>query len=193
MRYPQFWIESSPRRKRIISAVFTFIFILIALAVGFATPVSPEFAQEVYGQLNQTVTEGKSTGTLVQSIFLNNFLLCLAMFIPLAGFAIGLFIMFSTGLAFRAALEVQLASGLSGASPPEFQASTAILALILVGLTFVCEFVAYTVGMTESIWLFQRIRQQRWRELKLTAILIGFVTLLLIVGALVETLALSLV
>jgi hypothetical protein len=192
MNYPQFWIDASPKRKRIYSAILVFALILVALAAGFAVPVSPEFAQEIYNQLNQTVTEGNATGTLAPAIFLNNFLLCLAMFIPLAGIGIGLFIMFSTGLAFRAVLEVQLAMGVSAAPPVSFDFSTAILALALIGITFVAEFVSYTIGMTESVWLFRRLTQRRWRELKITAKLIGVVALLLIIGAIVETLALML-
>ncbi|HSQ48550.1 MAG TPA: stage II sporulation protein M [Candidatus Deferrimicrobiaceae bacterium] len=192
MNYPQFWIEASPRRKRIYSALFVFALTLVAMAAGFAVPVSPEFAQEIYNQLNQTVTEGNATGTLAASIFTNNFLLCLAMFIPLAGIGIGLFIMFSTGLAFRAVLEAQLAMGVSTTPPVAFDFSTAILALALVGITFVAEFVSYTIGMTESVWLFRRLTQRRWRELKITAKLIGVVALLLTVGAIVETYALML-
>jgi len=192
MNYPQFWIEASPRRKRIYSAIFVFALTLLAMVAGFAVPVSPEFAQEIYNQLNQTVTEGNATGTLAPAIFLNNFLLCLAMFIPLAGIGIGLFIMFSTGLAFRAVLEVQLAIGVSATPSASFDFSTAILALVLVGITFVAEFVSYTIGMTESVWLFRRLTQRRWRELKITAKLIGVVALLLTIGAIVETFALTL-
>jgi hypothetical protein len=120
MNYPKFWIEASPRRKRIYSAIFVFALTLAAIAAGFAVPISPEYAQEIYNQLNQTITEGNATGTLAPAIFLNNFLLCLAMFIPLAGIGIGLFIMFSTGLAFRAVLEVQLAMGVSATPPVSF-------------------------------------------------------------------------
>jgi hypothetical protein len=192
MNYPQFWIEASPKRKRIYSAIFVFVLTLVAMAAGFAVPVSPEFAQDIYNQLNQTVTEGNATGTLAPTIFINNFLLCLAMFIPLAGIGIGLFIMFSTGLAFRAVLEAQLAMGISTTPPVTFDFSTAILALALIGITFVAEFVSYTIGMTESVWLFRRLTQRRWRELKITAKLIGVVALLLTIGALVETLALML-
>ena len=192
MNYPQFWIEASPKRKRIYSAIFVFALTLVAMAAGFAVPVGPEFAQEIYNQLNQTVTEGNATGTLAPAIFLNNFLLCLAMFIPLAGIGIGLFIMFSTGLAFRAVLEMQLAMGVSTTTPVSFDFSTAILALALVGITFVAEFVSYTIGMTESVWLFRRLTQRRWRELKITAKLIGVVALLLTIGAIVETFALTL-
>jgi hypothetical protein len=46
--------------------------------------------------------------------------------------------------------------------------------------------------MTESVWLFRRILQNRWKsELKPLLILIGIVALLLIVGAIVETYAVT--
>jgi hypothetical protein len=113
------------------------------------------------------------------------------MFIPLAGLPIGLFIMFSSGQGFRALFDTLTMSGVSNTAPPNIQPSTAILLLVLIGLTFFFEFVSYSIGMTESVWLFRRLTQRRWRELKTTAILIGVVALLLILGAIVETWAVS--
>ena len=130
--------------------------------------------------------------TIIPAIFLNNFSLCLLMFIPLAGLAIGLFILFSTGMAFRAVFDIQTASGLSGAASAEIQASTAILVLTTIGIVFLLEYISYAIGMTESIWLFRRIIQKKWRsELKYLAVTIGIVALLLIIGAIVETYTLS--
>jgi hypothetical protein len=152
----------------------------------------PQEAQMIYDQLNQTVTENTASGTLIPAIFINNFSLCLLMFIPFAGIAIGLFILFSTGMAFRAVFDVQAASGLSGAASAEIQASTAILVLVMVGAVFLLEYVSYAIGMTESVWLARRIMQKQWRrELKYLAITIGIVALLLIVGAVVETVTLA--
>ncbi|MDI9577518.1 MAG: stage II sporulation protein M, partial [Thermoproteota archaeon] len=137
-----------------------------------------------------TITENTAQGTLISTIFLNNFSLCLLMFIPLAGLAIGLFILFSTGMAFRAVFDMQAASGISSATP-EIQISTALLVLVLVAATFLLEYVSYAIGMTESVWLFRRLLHRRWSELKNALKLIGLVALLLIIGALVETWALS--
>jgi hypothetical protein len=115
------------------------------------------------------------------------------MFIPLAGFGIGMFILFSTGQAFRAIFELQAASGAASSSAAaSISPTTAILLLVLIGAVFLLEYVSYAIAMTESIWMFRRLLQNRWRgELKYLLIAIGIVALLLIIGALVETLTLS--
>ncbi|MCL5876929.1 MAG: hypothetical protein M1540_03855 [Candidatus Bathyarchaeota archaeon] len=192
MDYPQFWKEASPKRKRIYAIIVVFIMSVLATMIGMLVPVSPEEAQIISDYLNQTVTQGQAGGTLSTDIFLNNFPLCLLMFVPLAGFAMGMFILFSTGQAFRAVFEIQAASGAATASSAEITATTAILTLILVGVVFLLEYVSYSIAMAESIWLFRRITQKRWKgELKYLAIFIGVVALLLIIGAVAETFALA--
>jgi hypothetical protein len=189
MKYPQFWLNASPKRKRIYSTVFILLIALFATVAGMFVQVSPDEAQAIYTQLNQT----QSSPHLVPDIFVNNFTLCLLMFIPLAGLGIGLFILFSTGMAFRAVFDYQAANGLtSTATASNITASTAIGLLLLIGAVFVLEYVSYTVAMTESVWLFRRIWQKRWSEVKITLALIGLVALLLAIGAIVETYAIQL-
>jgi hypothetical protein len=114
------------------------------------------------------------------------------MFIPLAGLGIGLFILFSTGMAFRAVFDIQAASGVSSsASVSGINPTTAIIVLVAAGAVFILEYVSYTIAMTESVWLFRRILQKRWREVKVLGMLIGLVAVLLAVGAVVEWYALS--
>ncbi len=192
MNYPQFWLSASKRRKRIYSVSFMLILAVSATALGLLVPMDPATAKIITDQLNETVTQGRANGTLNQDIFFNNFLLCLAMFIPLAGAAFGLLILFNTGQAFRAVFEVQ-AAGLANPSVtptplPSISPSIAVIALIGVGAVFLLEYVSYSIGMTESIWLFRRLLQNRWRgELKYMLIFMGTVALLLIIGAVVET------
>lgn len=189
MKYPQFWLNASPKRKRIYSTVFILIVALLTTIAGMFVQMSPEEAQLIYTQLNQT----QSSPNLAPNIFINNFSLCLLMFIPLAGLGIGLFILFSTGMAFRAIFDYQVANGLtSTASASNITASTAIGLLLLIIVVFVLEYVSYTVAMTESVWLFRRILQKRWREVRITLALIGLVALLLAIGAIVETYAIKL-
>ena len=193
MDYPQFWKEASPRRKRFYSILIVLIMAVLATIIGMMVPVSPETARIISDQLNQTVTEGQARGTLNLDIFINNFPLCLLMFIPLVGFGIGMFILFSTGQAFRAVFDIQAASGAANTASADISATTAILVLVLVGAVFLLEYVSYSIGMAESIWLFRRLMQNKWRsELKWLAFFIGIVALLLIIGAVVETFALSL-
>ncbi len=186
-----FWKNASPRQKRIYSTIFVLVLSVLATLLGMLVPMSQEDAQMIADQLNQTVTQGTAEGTLIPDIFLNNFPLCLLMFIPLAGFGIGMFILFSTGMAFRAVFQVQAANGISS-STASIDASTAILALALVAVVFLLEYVSYAIAMTESVWLFRRILQKQLKgELKCLGICIGIVALMLIIGAIVETYALS--
>jgi hypothetical protein len=188
-----FWKNASSRYKRIYAAIFIFVIAILATVAGFFTPPSLNDAQIINQQLNQTVTQGRANGTLPESIFLNNFGLCLAMFIPLVGAGFGLVILFNTGQAFRAAFMVEGTNAVNTATTTNFTVTTAILSLILIGATFLCEYISYSIGISESIWLFRRLLQRRWRETKVAAILIGIAALLLTVGAIVETLALTLV
>jgi hypothetical protein len=193
MKYPTFWKNVSGRRKRIYLALFIFVIAIIATVAGFFVPPSLKDAQIIEQQLNQTITQSQASGTLALRIFVNNFGLCLLMFIPLVGAGFGLVVLFSTGQAFRAALMVQSSSALNTATTANFTITTVILTLVLIGATFLCEYISYSIGISESLWLFRRLLQRRWREVKVTVILIGIVALLLTVGAIVETLALSLV
>ena len=181
-----FWKDASPKRKRIYSVIFMLILAIATTLIGTLVPISDEYARLINDTLNQTVTNNTANGTLIQHIFLNNFLLCLAMFIPLAGAVFGLFVMLNTGIALGATLRLQSITAAS-AAVPNISLTTAILGLIGIGLTFLLEYVSYSIGISESIWLFRRLTQRRWRELKNTAILIGIVAVFLIIASLVET------
>lgn len=188
MNYPAFWLNASSKRKRIYSTLFVLILSVLATMAGMLVQLPKDQAQLIYDQLNQT----SNSPTLLTDIFVNNFPLCLLMFIPLAGFGIGMFILFSTGMAFRAVFDIQAANGLSSsASVGDINPTTAILVLALAGAVFVIEYVSYSIAMTESVWLFRRILQKRWREVKVLAMLIGLVAVLLAIGAVVEWYALS--
>jgi hypothetical protein len=181
-----FWKDASPKRKRIYSVIFMLVLAIATTLIGTLVPISDEYALLIKDTLNQTVTTNTANGTLIQYIFLNNFLLCLAMFIPLAGAVFGLFVMLNTGIALGATLRLQSVTAAS-AAVPNISLTTAILGLIGIGLTFLLEYVSYSIGISESIWLFRRLTQRRWRELKNTAILIGIVAVFLIIASLVET------
>jgi hypothetical protein len=181
-----FWNNASPKRKRIYSIVFMLALAIATTLIGTLVPLSAQDAKQINDSLNQTVTTNRANGTLIPSIFINNFGLCLAMFIPLAGAVFGLFIMFNTGIALGAELRVQSTSA-STAAASSISPTTAIIALFFIGLTFLLEYVSYSIGIAESVWLFRRLTQHRWGELKNTGILIGVVAALLITGAAVET------
>jgi uncharacterized membrane protein SpoIIM required for sporulation len=191
MNYPSFWKNASSRRKRAYSFILIFVISILVTIIGSFVPLSAQDSKQIYDSLNQTVTQNLSSGTLAPHIFVNNFSLCLAMFIPLLGAFFGLFVLFNTGVALGAELRIESASPVQG-SVSTIQPSTAVLVLVLIGLVFLLEYVSYSIGITESIWLFRRLMQHQWRELKNTAIVIGICAVLLVVGALVETYVISL-
>ncbi len=187
MRYPSFWINASPRRKRLYSIIIMLVLAILVTIVGSLLPISAQDAKQINDSINQTRTDNLANGTLIPYIFLNNFGLCLAMFIPLAGAVFGLFVMFNTGVALGAELKVQSVNDAAAASATNISPTTAIIGLVFIALTFVLEYVSYSIGIAESIWLYRRLTQKRWSELKNTAMLIGVVAGLLIIGASVET------
>jgi hypothetical protein len=168
------WRNASSKRKRIYSISFIFIIAFIVTVVGSFLPISHQDAQTISNQLNETLNTHKSDNSLTEYIFFNNFSICLLMFVPIIGPILGFIILFDTGAALGAITSVQ-----------GYPVAIGLLSLILTPV-FWLEFAAYSTAMAESIWLFRRLLQQRWLELKNTAILIGICAGILIVGALVE-------
>ena len=186
MNYPLFWKTASPMRKRIYSIIFMLILATIVTILGTLVPLNIQDAKQIDNSLNQTRSEGLANGNLIPSIFLNNFGLCLAMFIPVVGAIFGLFVLFSTGIAIGAEIQVQ-SSTVASAPILNISPTTAIVSLVVFGLVFLLEYVSYSIGIAESIWLYRRLRQRRWNELKNAAKFIGIVAIFLIVGAVIET------
>lgn len=175
------WTNASPRRKRIFSIIAMFIVALVITLVGTLTPVDPQQAKLISDDLNQSVTTASQSGTLMQYIYGNNLMICLVMFIPVLGPLLGFYILYNTGT-------VVSAIATAGGYP-------SILALISLFLTPIAwiEFAAYSTAMAESIWLFRRIMQRLGlRELRNTAIFISICTVLLLIGAIVETIFINL-
>jgi len=169
-----FWTNASPRRKRIYSIIAIFIIAVLVTVIGSSVPLSAKDAYTLSNQVNQTLNENRASNTLTQYIFLNNFEICLLMFIPVVGAALGMFILFDTGLALGAIAT-------TGGYPVWIG-----LASLVVTPIFWLEFAAYSIAMAESIWLFRRLTQKRWRELKWTGMFIGVCAGLLAIGAVVE-------
>ncbi len=169
-----FWTEASPKRKRIYSIAAVFIVAFIVTIIGSYIPLSSKEALTLSTQLNETINQNKANNTLTQYIFVNNFSICLLMFIPIVGAALGMFILFDTGVALNA---ITLTRGY----PVWFA-----IANLMVTPVFWLEFASYSIAMASSIWLFRRLTQHRWRELKWTLIFIGSCAGLLAIGAVVE-------
>jgi len=175
-----FWKNASSKRKRVYTIIFIFILAAIVTFVTSYIPMSQSTARSITAPLNSTLNMHKSNGTVPEYIFLNNFEICLAMFIPIIGPLIGFIILGGTGYALGAISKVQ-------GYPPW----VAIISLLLTP-DFWLEFIAYSTAMAESIWLVRRLFQGRWMELKNTAILIAICAAILAASAVIEAWLISL-
>jgi hypothetical protein len=169
-----FWKNASQKRKRIYSITFVFLVAVLVTVIGSTIPLSSSDAYTISQSLNATLSENRANNTLTQYIFINNFSICLLMFIPIAGAALGMFILFNTGVALGAIAATQ-----------GYPVYVGLLSLVATPIFWI-EFVAYSIAMAESIWLFRRLTQKRWLEFKWTALFIGSCAGLLAIGAVVE-------
>jgi uncharacterized membrane protein SpoIIM required for sporulation len=154
--------------------MFIFVLAFIITVVGSYIPISHNDAQTISDTLNSTLNAQKANNSLTGYIFLNNFSICLLMFIPIIGAVLGLAILFNTGIALGAIASVQ-----------GYPVAIGLLSLVITPV-FWLEFTAYSVAIAESIWLTRRLMQRRWFEPKNAAILIALCAGILIVGAIVE-------
>jgi hypothetical protein len=174
MKYPSFWMAASSKRKRIYLILFVLLAAVIVTIAAAFLPVSPSTAQQINNNLNQTVTAHKANGTLPAYIFINNFSICLIMFIPIIGPIFGFVVLGNTGYALGAIAQAQNYPAILGV------ASELVLPI------FWLEFICYSTGIAMSLWLTKRIWQHRWMELKNTAVLIGICAAILFGSALLE-------
>lgn len=168
-----FWKKASMRQKRIYSIV---IILAFAIVLNFAFsywPLTPQEANTMEQEIESLVIN-KDFTSLTVDVFVNNFILCLGMFIPGFGLIYGMGILCNTGVYIGArAIALNVPTWIWHVS-------------LLMNPIFWLEFVAYSIAMAESIWLIRRLIQGRWSELKTTGILIGTCAVLLIIGALIE-------
>ena len=176
------WRNASLRRKRIYSMIAVFVFAMIITVIGSLVPVDAQEAKQISDNLNQTVTTLGDEGVLTQFIFGNNFIICLLMFIPVLGPILGFYALFNTGIAVNA---IATAEG--------YPLALVFLSLVLTPV-FWLEFAAYSIAISESVWLFRRILQglsRGWRELKTAGFLVSICAVVLLVGAVVEVVLIS--
>src|SRR5674476_548638 len=93
-----FWKTASPKRKRIYSIIFMLILSITATILGTLVQLSAQDAKQLSDSVNAVITDNPTYTSLVVAIFLNNFKICLVMFIPFFGAGFGLFTLFSTCL-----------------------------------------------------------------------------------------------
>lgn len=156
--------------KKMLIVVIFFVVALFATLSGTYSPIS-------YSQANETERELKEIAqhSTVSSIFGNNYMLCLFMFAPVIGPIFGIYVLYNTGWVIGA-LAVS-----RGADRAVMFASIFILPHAWL------EYLAYSLAMTQSVWLLMKIfKGQFGREVVPTAILIALDALILLTAAFVE-------
>lgn len=172
----RFWESSTPKMKRILTVTAFFSLAVVITVAGVLTPLNTEEADALGKELNQTRGTVKSLESVqqVSFIFGNNFMMCLAGFVPIAGPAFECYVLYNTGV-------VIAADSYNRASP-----------LLMFFLLFIfpftwLEFLAYSVAMAESFWLTWRLIQRRGRgEIRNTCIFITLCAVVLLVAAVIE-------
>lgn len=165
-----FWKNAPTKIRRILTIVAFFFLSIIIVIAGTLTPLSLEEVNEIEKELEEM--RGKIS---VQLIFGNNFMICLAMFVPFVGPFFGCYVLYSTGVVIAAESIVQ---GL----PPLM----VFLFLFVFPFTWL-EFLAYSIAFSASVWLTWRIMQHRSKkELVNACIFISICAVMLLVAAIIE-------
>ena len=165
-----FWKAYPSRIKRILTIVAFFLLSIIITVAGALTPLSHEEASSISQELEQLRPK-----ISIQFIFGNNFMICLLMFVPIAGPLFGFYALYNTGVL------VAAESVTYGVHPLLGFISLFILPVIWL------EFFAYSAAMAESVWLTWRIIQRRGKsELMKTCVFISICAVTLLVAAIVE-------
>jgi uncharacterized membrane protein SpoIIM required for sporulation len=177
MFVPNIWKNASSKRKRMMSIAVFFLAAVSVSAIGSLMPLTTEEANDINTGLNQTANALDSLPALnqVSFIFGNNFMLCLLAFIPFFGALWEFYVMLSTGVAIAAI------------SYGQVNPLAALFSLFIFPFTWL-EFLAYSIAITESFWLFWRLIHKKGKtEIKNASILISISAVLLLVAAIIET------
>jgi len=159
-----------------LSAIAILVLAVLVTASGMLIPINQEEAELINNNLNQTVGSLSQKGGIVQFIFGNNFMICLLMFIPILGPLFGFYALFNTGIVINA---ISIAEG--------YPSGLVFVALFLTPVAWI-EYAAYSTAISESIWLFKRLLEKRGKiELKITCLFISICAVLLLLGAIIET------
>lgn len=174
-----FWRNTPTKIKRILTIAAFFLLSLIITVAGILTPLGEEDANILGGQLDDTqqTIDNLPEMQQVSFIFGNNFMICLAGFVPIIGSAFECYVLYSTGVVISAYSVYK-----------NVQTSPLLLFFLLFILPFTwLEFLAYSIAMTESFWLAWRIIQRKGkREIRNACILLSICAVMLLVAAIIE-------
>ena len=177
----EFWKNASPRGRRIIIIVIFFLFAILVTIVGTLAPLSSQQIANENNELNKTQQEvlNMDFAHRTAAIFLNNFEICLLMFVPIFGVVFGSIVLFNTG-------SVLAAETIT--NNPNLPPILVFAVLFVFPFTWL-EFISYSTALSESFWLIRRGLQGEWkREIKNLGKLVLITAVLLVAGAMIESL-----
>jgi len=165
-----FWKNLPSKIKRILTIVAFFLLSIVITIAGVLTPLSASEAKDVKQELDRV-----RGNVNVPFIFGNNFIICLAMFVPFAGPIFGCYALYNTGV-------VVAAESVTAGLPPLM----VFLSIFILPFAWL-EFLAYSTAFAQSFWLFWRIIQHKGKkELVNTCILVSICAVTLVVAAIME-------
>jgi len=174
-----FWSNFPSKIRRIVAIAALFLLSIIVTVAGILTPLSDEEINILGKQLDDTqkTIDGMAEMQQVSLIFGNNFMICLAGFIPIIGPVFECYVLYSTGVV------VSAYSAYEG-----IQTSPLLVFFLLFLMPFTwLEFLAYSTSMAASLWLTWRIIQRKGkRELVNACILISICAVMLLMAAIIE-------
>ena len=152
--------------------------LLLIITIGALKPLSKSESLEILDGVRETLSDDPD----VLTIFTNNVLISLIMFVPVIGLIIGTYAIYNTGLVFSSmGTTTEIPSGI-------LLLTTSVLPF------FWLEFVAYAASMTQNIILTQNLLKFNIRnELKNLVSVVVLVVLLLLLGAFTEVFIINLV
>jgi hypothetical protein len=183
------WKGASPRGRRIIIIVAFFLFAILVTIVGILAPMSAQQIANENSELNSTQQNIQSMDLAhrTAAIFLNNFEICLLMFVPFLGIFIGTYALFNTGSVLAAETITQNAKNATHIPPIPPVPPILVLTLLFVFPFAWLEFISYSTALSEGFWLIRRgLQGELKREIKNLAKLILITAALLAAGALIE-------
>lgn len=174
-----FWMNAPTKIKRILTIAAFFVLSIIITVAGILTPLSDEDVNILGRQLDgtQQTIDNLPEMQQVSFIFGNNFMICLAGFVPIIGSAFECYVLYSTGVVISAYSAYE-----------NIQMNPLLLFFLLFLFPFTwLEFLAYSTAMAESFWLAWRIIQRKGkREIRNACILISICGVMLLVAAIIE-------
>jgi hypothetical protein len=172
------WKRLSEGTKRILTVLGIFLLLVMLTVAGALTPLSSEDADALNRELENMQQDVRDMDVLSSTvaIFKNNFFINAIMFVPIAGPFFGTYVLYNTGLMIGAQ------STVNGISP-----LYVLFLLFFFPFTWM-EFIAYSIALSQGVWLTWRIIQHKGKsELKSTLILIGACAAILLAAALIES------